>query len=439
MRKRRVPHRSAVALALAAGLALAGCGSEPINVASNAGASAADAGADTGSDEAADALGSMRLCDDGEVLDVDLVEIQDLRNEIAAVLDETELPFGVGLLAEQGMAAVSVPILNEDYLAPLRQFADRPFCVVGLDPALARIGPQIEGGEGWRLLAIDSGARRDAPPPTPGGDMIERRLEIATSPAQLDTMWQTTATAFGSGLLPDAPMPNVNFDDEIVVLGIDSEAVGCPVLVWGMIHEVEAQKLVADVALSDDAVLCPSEHRRTTWVLALERAALPAPPFELIGSRGNPPPWIEADLREPGATIDVAALGLRPGRVAPTPMPTPVAFSTASLDAPEATVLAQQSDLAFPHVIEPGVVGSLDLPLLCMSAIGPINDAVWVPVNQTFAYGDSPDDWRAVAADGVAVVDLLLSEGPEGEPTLDVTAGGYTERFVPADRPPACP
>lgn len=386
-----------------------------------------------------------RFPDDGVVavlLDIDLAALRDLQQEVTDALDGKGIGASWGVSTAEGKVAVDVGLLTDENLAPLQQFAGRPVCVSGRDPAGTRTGPQAEAGEGWRLLAMHGSARDeslklepDQPPATPGGVMIERRLEIATSPAQLEAMWQAVGRAVDSGLQADTPMPSVDFDREIVVLGNEIESGSCRLLIFGLVEDAAERRLEVDRGTSDDSVVCTADANPLTWAIAVERSTLPEAPFEIVGSA---PLWVDVDLRPASATVDDAAtIGILP----PGPTPVPgfaVDERPHAPPRPDATAVVEERRAAFPHVAEPGFPSSVTMPAHCVAAVGPINDYMWTPVSPALAAGDLPDQWSAAEPDGFVTVDVLLAEDPGGEPTLDLSANGHVERYLIAEMPPYC-
>lgn len=368
-----------------------------------------------------------------------LAELRELQREVAQAMQDADIPAGVGVSFAQGAVAVDLGLLTESNLAALAPFADRALCVNGGSPADAVTGPQVESGPGWRLLAIDGPARRDrdpdatavVPPPTPGGLALGTRIEVATNPAQFATAWDLALRSADGGLQPGAPLPDVDFETEVVVLGHQLESGSCRELLTGV--TVENGRVRVDLQVSDEQVACTSDGNPLTWAVAVERSVLPPAPFTIQGPASL---TIEADLRSPGAVVDGAATVARPAGQPDLPGfeqdprgpgvitdPTPVPI-----------------DSIFPYVAETGFSSVLDVPVSCLAAMGPINGFVWEPAPD--APLAPPDEWLAAVdpsePDERIPLELLLQADPSGDPTLDATANGVTVRYVITDRPAAC-
>lgn len=365
-----------------------------------------------------------RFPDDGVVavlLDVDLAALRNLRNEVVQALSASNAPAIISVSPWLGRVVVDLGSLSEANLAPLLPFADQPVCVNGPDPEGLRTGPQADGGEGWRLLAIGGSGRQDpadtaqqnGTPGFPGGPAIGNRTDLATTPDQLVAAFELYRSAVNAGFGPDAPLPQVDFATEVVILGNESEN-SCPILLWDVVADSETQSLTVDRGISEDTVSCQDIGFRVSWAVAVERDALLPPPFTIVGPANL---TVETDLRDAGSSVpDDATVALLSDQIASRPPPP-----------------------AFPHFAEPGFASTIALAVECAPAIGPVNGFVWTPTSAALAAGEVPDAWLSVASDGMVTVDVLLTQDPSGEPTLDLTAGGHSERYLIADVAPACP
>lgn len=373
------------------------------------------------------------------LVDWNLAELRQLQDEIGRhLVDAGVNSFSIGASTQQGVVAISLGVLTDDRLAAVAPYADQPICVDGLDPDGAILdGPQLDAGDGWRLLAVHGPARNrrveptPGPPPTQRGVAMGPRVELATTSQQLDVMWAANASVFG-----DVPLPQVNFDQEVVVIVAGIESGSCPIRFDGIDFDPVQQRLTLRRVVPDTYSICTADANPIAHAVALRRSALPSGPFALAGPAVL---WVDADLSTPGESVaDDATLAVPPRGPSSAPLPAgfepdprPTAPRAPGVDSAEPT----QRPSIFPLVVEPGFVSTYDLAVGCLASLGPINGYVWqVP--------DLPDDWLASADPaGRLQADLLLSTGdgadgdkPDGKgPQLQVTIAGVDRMYQIAD------
>ena len=149
---------------------------------------------------------------------------------------------------------------------------DAPVCFEGGDPADAiPPGPQPDGGDGWRLLADQTGA----------GAALE--TSVATTAGALNTLW--------SDLGLDGPIPSVDFATEIVAWFGAGYSGSCPdIRLDGVVVDTPNRTVTADIVqVGGSYQACTSDANPRAYVVALQRDALPPAPFEVRLDDSEPP------------------------------------------------------------------------------------------------------------------------------------------------------
>jgi hypothetical protein len=196
---------------------------------------------------------------------------------------------GVGLDVPRGLMSVSgVPASTEAEQA-LRQFAGEPLCVDAVDPsAFVPEGDQPTYGEGWRLLGHAEGA----------GEAY--RTGVATTDEQLAAVWQDAELG--------GEAPDVDWQAEIVVWFGAVYGSGCPVRLDGVVVDGATVHGQIVVPGSGPVTACNSDANPHSFVVAVNRAVLPAGPFVVQLDAADPPPGapeertvVEVDLSAPGS------------------------------------------------------------------------------------------------------------------------------------------
>lgn len=317
--------------------------------------------------------------DDG-VVAVDLPytheELEEIRQRVAAVLPDGFDASNTHVL--HGRVEIWVRILTEEAIETVRAaVGHEPVCVGGGDPASTpEPGPQPEGGDGWRFLGVfDTSV---APQPVVIGD-----------DATFAVLW--------SGVGGGEP-PEIDFESSIVVAYEIGYSGSCPETRLDEVT-VDDTGIQPKVVTISEEMMCTADYNPRTYVFAVDRAALPAPPFT-VGDAIE----VGDDLREPGSV---------PTRVGPAPV----------VPGPD-----------LPDLIEVGFPWPATIDLECgVEALGPINGVVWVSDLEA-----TPPEWTDAAQGALLEVSLLMREGPD--PTLTVTAAGFGVAYVPdpGASPPGC-
>jgi hypothetical protein len=299
------------------------------------------------------------------------------------------------------IVTVDLGVLSEDRLAALEPFAGEPICVAGQDPADAVAdGPQSEGGDGWRLLGEDLTGQA-------------YRTGIATDAEQYAELWVTA----GLGGTP----PEVDFNSEVVIWFGAVFGSSCPIRLDGVVVDADRALLYADLVVPGNPAACTGDANPHSFVVAVERAALPAGPFAVQLRSEDPPSGVpeertlvDADLTSPASVATDEQIGPDPDLMA---------------------AAAQPAAITSGGVVEPGYTVGYLLPVDCgAQVLGVVNGVRWTTTEA--AAGELPDEWRAAAgADDVVRVTILLHE--EG-PQLEATAGGRTLTYSPGTDGEVC-
>ncbi len=319
-------------------------------------------------------------------------ELDALIAEVFDVMRANGIEVGGSANAATGQASAYVGVLDEATLEPFAPFAGRPVCFEGVDPAHAVLdGPQPHAGDGWRLLAVE----RTGP---------NYRTGVATTEEQYARLWAT------SGVTSDRP--SVDFDNEIVVWFGAVFGSNCPIRMDDVIVDLEWSIVYGEFVTPGNPQMCHDDANSEAYLVAIDRATLPAGPFAVQIGPGDPPRGVPegrtvvaADLSAPGSTATDAEIGTDPAL-----------FESA----------AQGYTIGPGGIVEPGFAALYRLDLSCdVAAIGPVNGNVW----ESPALTETPHAWVAtVDDDGVALVEVLLHADP---PTLTLSANGHSETYQP--------
>lgn len=316
-----------------------------------------------------------------------LAELQALGDRVQAALAGADAQtFGMSLDVPRGLVSVSGVVPAAQTEAALRAFAGEPLCVDAVDAAaIAPEGAQPDGGDGWRLLGEEDGA--GAP----------YRTDVATTDTQLAALWQE------SGLSGTAP--GVDWQREIVVWWGAVGSTGCPVRLDDVVLDGTTLHGRLVVPGAGPGTACLADALPHSFVVAVERTALPAGPFEVQLGADAPPPGapdertvVDVDLSSPGA---VAADGqIHRDRDAGAPEP----------------------------VVEDGYDGTPPQgaryvwnprPQCRGTVIGPIDGSLW-------RLADGEPRWAADAGQELALFpiddELIVVSGPGGEYSFVRTA-----------------
>lgn len=317
---------------------------------------------------------------------------------------QREMPPGFsvssGIYQMQGVVSIGLGVLQADRVAAVAErFAGEPVCVEGLDPADAPVaGPQPLGGDGWRLLAAEQGAG------------MVYRTGIATDAASYAELWQLIG-------LRGEPPP-VDFETDVVIWFGAVYGSSCPDLRLDDVVVDEARALVhAEIVNLAAGMACTADANPYAFVVALERARLPAGPFA-IQLRADDPPGgvpeertlVHVDLTPPGVVAGPDDVGSDPALMEPE-----------------------------PFVVEPGGFVETGFPfpyrfsVSCgVEWLGNLNGVEWRTEVPDGAVDFVPDAWRDAVdpATQTITVEILMSEGPD--PTVEATLNGHTVIYTPS-------
>lgn len=318
-------------------------------------------------------------------------ELADLQTRVVDELDGVVEVLGSSIDVLRGYVRVSIDVLSQENLAAIGdRFAGERICVDGLEPEdVVPPGPQPQAGDGWRLLLEEKGAG------------FPYETGIAWDIESFDELIADI------GLSGDIDA-DVDFENEVVIWFGAVYGSSCPNIRMDDVV-VDADSIYPVIVNTDNAMACTDDANPHAYVVAVERALLPEPPFYVLvdPDLAFERLMVEADFRQPGSTAS-------PDQVGPDP------------DPPE-----RQPD-GSGTIIEPGFPWEYTVDLACgFEAIGEINSFEWVAAEAI------PDSWQeAVAGADSVVVEVLLHEGPE--PSLEVTFQGDTVVYQPTDEA-ACP
>jgi hypothetical protein len=200
--------------------------------------------------------------------------------------------FATGIYPQKGVVSAEIGFLKPVWVAAINsRFAGQPVCIDGADPALApQEGPQQPAGEGWRLLADQDETGKSY------------WTSIAFDDASYSALWDEAR------LRGDPPA--VDFESEVVLWFGAVHGSSCPRLRLDGVTVAEERSLVhADITMLDAGGPCTADAIPHAYVVAFERARLPAGPFAIQLSVEDPPAGVpeertvvHVDLKEPGST-----------------------------------------------------------------------------------------------------------------------------------------
>jgi hypothetical protein len=181
------------------------------------------------------------------------------------------MPFASAIDVVQNRIELTLGVLDDKTRAALgKQFSGDVLCVDGPAPdQLVPEGPQPQSGPGWRLLADEPG---------------------------LGTVWDTTAAFDGEGyrdlwqlLRLKGEPPAVDFEREIVLHFGPAVSSSCSnIRLDGLLIENDLV-LPNIVQPGVQPPACTSDATPHTYLVAVERSALPATPFRVQLGRDVPP------------------------------------------------------------------------------------------------------------------------------------------------------
>ena len=148
---------------------------------------------------------------------------------------------------------------------PIRDSPDAgnldPTCATGVDSATDVPGPQPTAGAGWRLL---TNQRRGEP----------YTAHVAVNAAEYEALWVSLAM--------EGEAPAVNFDSEIVVQFGAVYGSSCPeIRLDDVTIEPDRGSVSAEIVSFGDHDECTADANPRSYVVAVDRARLPAVPFRV--------------------------------------------------------------------------------------------------------------------------------------------------------------
>jgi hypothetical protein len=320
-------------------------------------------------------------------------ELRRLAKRIGDFVERWDLQAGYAWGGADNIVDLSISVVTDELARALdEQFAGAPLCVSGADPEdLVQPGSQPTRGDGWVMLAWEQGQ----------GPAYE--VGIATDPESYERLWRETQLG-GSA-------PDVDFGSDVIVWFSEGHGSSCPNLrLDEVIVDRELSQVYPLIVDPDGRMACTDDLVGAyQFVAALERAELPAGPFE-IGLGGGDGElfrslWVDADLTVPGSVAGPDDIGEPPPR-----FPRSGTF--------------QEPFGSFRYAMDASCgIGYL----------GVINDVHWVA-----ATDEIPAAWAdAVEPNGDLVVSVRWRETPE--PYAMASRDGHSVRYEPAsDAPPAC-
>lgn len=323
-------------------------------------------------------------------------ELDELQREVFTVMQANGLDPNGGVSVPSGQVSVYVGVLDETTLEPLAEFADRPVCFEGVDPADAVIdGPQPTSGDGWRLLAVERTGE-------------SYRTGAATTEDQYAALWAESGVT--------AARPPVDFDNDIVIWFGAVYGSGCEIRMDDVIIDLDRAIVHGKFVVPGNPGSCNADANPEAYVVAVDRARLPKGPFAIQLGAADPPAGVPDERTL--VTVDLSA-----------------SASTATDDqiGTDAALFAAVEEgyvIGAGGIIEPGFSTSYRLDLQCdFEVIGPINGIVWSADATGVSSPPNPAWTDATDANGTLLVEILLAEDPPG---LTLTANGHTENYSPA-------
>jgi hypothetical protein len=134
-------------------------------------------------------------------------------------------------------------------------------CLTGADPDdVVPEGPQPTAGAGWRLLADQMGK----------GEPYT--AQVALGGGEYDMLW--------SSLGLDGEQPTVDFDTEIVVQFGAVYSGSCPeIRLDDVVIDQASGSVTAEIVQLGGERICTSDANPRSYLVAIDRSALPQPPF----------------------------------------------------------------------------------------------------------------------------------------------------------------
>ena len=266
-------------------------------------------------------------------------------------------------------------------------------------------GPQPHAGDGWRLL---------------GDELVGEpyRTGIATNDEQYDDLWRR------AGMTTERPA--VDFNSEVVVWFGAVYGSTCPVRLDDVVIDTEENRgLVHAVIVSPGGTgACTADANPHAYVVALERARLPAGPFAIQLGPDDPPigvpeerTLVDTDLSRPGAVATADQVGPDRDLIEASRGPQPVESG---------------------GYIEPGYPSPYRFYVYCgIAVLGQLNGTWWMTGSDGVRV---PPAWADLVDPETQMITVRVRMKPGPDPTVTATADGrsVTYRPVLADAVPSC-
>lgn len=318
-------------------------------------------------------------------------ELADLQARVGEELSQLLDSFATGSYENKGVVGVDVGVLTPEIIEAIAErFEGEPLCVDGSDPStVPSPGPQPQQGEGWRLLADWA----------PAGEAY--RTGIATDPESLESLWQRI------GL--QAPLPDVDFETEIVVWFGAVYGSGCPDIRLEDVV-VDSALVYADIVLPNPPAACTADANPHAYVVALKRDRLPQGPFAIQLDSNDPPPGapeertvVDVDLSQPGSVAGPDDIGQDP-----------------SLPGPQY--------VEYGDIIETGFTRPYRFYIHCgIEWLGEFNNYTWRTDDPI------PKEWDGAKLIDIETIEVEVTLSTGNPPQIDATANGATVTYIPSD------
>lgn len=332
-------------------------------------------------------------------VDWTMKDLEALAEEV--IREDDPAAMGVSARVNYGVVWINVGILTQETIAAFEaRYEGERVCFEGIDPALLPPeGPQLPGGDTWRLLADQD----EVGPPY--------RTGVAADPEGYAALW----AAIGLEGEPAA----VDFQTEVVVWFGAVHGSSCPRLRLDDVVVDQERALLYPEITRFELGACTMDAIGHAYLVAVPREVLPHGPFTIQLQAEEPPPGaieektiVDADLSVPGSTVS------------------PDDLHTA------APVFEEHPRVEPGGFIEPGVTWFYRLNVHCgIEWLGELNNVSW----RTDASSDDavPPEWEdAVELDGTIDLEIIMSVEP---PRIEATAAGHTITYRPsAEEAPFC-
>lgn len=325
-------------------------------------------------------------------------ELDELQRTVFAVMQENGIDPNGSASVPSGHVSAYVGVLDEATLEPLAEFAGRPVCFEGVDPADAVIdGPQPNSGDGWRLLAVERTGE-------------SYRTGVATTEDQYVALWAQSGVT--------AARPPVDFENAIVIWFGAVYGSGCEIRMDDVIIELDRAIVHGEFVVPGNPGGCNDDANPEAYLVAVDRGRLPKGPFAIQLGATDPPTGAPEERTLVAVDLSVSGSAATDDQIGTDP---------ALFD-----VVDEGYVIGAGGIVEPGFPAGYRLDLSCtFDVIGPINGIVWSAEIAGISSAPNPAWTNASDADGTLLVEILLAADPAG---LTLTANSHSESYQPASR-----